>query len=150
MKKLSIGADHTAIELKADVIKHLHARGIEVIDEGTNSKDRTDYPSYASKVAKRIQSGDVDQGILICGTGLGMSIAANKHQGIRAAAVSEVYSAQMSKTHNNANILCFGARVVTPEIAAQLVDAWLDAQYEGDRHQKRLDMIAGFEQVERR
>jgi len=149
MKKLSIGADHTAVELKAEVIKHLESRGYEVLDEGPNSKERTDYPSYASKVAKRIQSGDVDQGILICGTGLGMSIAANKHQGIRAAAVSEVYSAEMSKTHNNANILCFGARVVTPEIAAQLVDAWLDAKYEGDRHQRRLDMIAGFEQEER-
>lgn len=150
MKKLSIGADHTAVDLKAEVIKHLISRGIDVIDEGPQSKDRTDYPSYASKVAKRIQSGEASEGILICGTGLGMSIAANKHRGIRAAAVSEVYSAEMSKTHNNANILCFGARVVTPEIATQLVDAWLDAEYEGDRHQKRLDMIAGFEDQERR
>lgn len=150
MRKLSIGADHTAVDLKNDVIKHLRSRGIEVIDEGTQSKERTDYPSYASKVAKRIQSGEVAEGILICGTGLGMSIAANKHRGIRAAAVSEVYSAEMSKTHNNANILCFGARVVTPELAVQLVDAWLDADYEGDRHQKRLDMIAGFEDKERR
>lgn len=146
MKKLSIGADHTAVDLKADVIKHLASRGIEVVDEGAHSTERSDYPSYAAKVATRIQSGDVDQGILICGTGIGMSIAANKYKGIRAAAVSEVYSAEMSKTHNNANILCFGARVVTPELAVQLVDAWLDAEYEGERHQKRLDMIAGFEE----
>lgn len=149
MKKLSIGADHTAVDLKADVMKHLASRGIEVVDEGAHSTERSDYPSFASKVAKRIQSGDVDQGILICGTGLGMSIAANKYKGIRAAAVSEVYSAEMSKTHNNANILCFGARVVTPELATQLVDAWLDAEYEGERHQKRLDMIADFENEER-
>ena len=149
MKKISIGADHTAVNLKAEVIKHLASRGIDVIDEGAHSSERSDYPSFASKVAKRIQSGDVDEGILICGTGLGMSIAANKYKGIRAAAVSEVYSAQMSKTHNNANVLCFGARVVTPDLAAKLVDAWLDADYEGERHQKRLDMITEFEQEER-
>ncbi len=149
MRKLSIGADHTAVNLKADVMKHLEARGIDVIDEGAYSTERQDYPSFASKVAKRIQSGEVNEGILICGTGLGMSIAANKYNGIRAAAVSEVYSAEMSKTHNNANILCFGARVVTPDLAAKLVDAWLDAEYEGERHQKRLDMIADFEKEER-
>ena len=149
MKKLSIGADHTAVNLKADVMKHLEARGIDVIDEGAYSTERQDYPSFASKVAKRIQSGEVNEGILICGTGLGMSIAANKYNGIRAAAVSEVYSAEMSKTHNNANILCFGARVVSPDLAAKLVDAWLDAEYEGERHQKRLDMIADFEKEER-
>ena len=149
MKKLSIGADHTAVDLKSDVMKHLASRGIEVVDEGAYNTEKSDYPSFASKVAKRIQSGDVDHGILICGTGLGMSIAANKYKGIRAAAVSDLYSAEMSKTHNNANILCFGARVVTPELATQLVDAWLDAEYEGERHQKRLDMIADFENEER-
>ncbi len=141
----SIGCDHTAVALKETVKAHLESRGVTVIDHGTHSSERTDYPLFAKDVATSIQSGQAERGILICGTGIGMSIAANKFDGIRAAAVSEPFSAQASREHNDANVLCFGARVVGPSLANMIVDAFLDASYEGGRHQKRVDLIQSYE-----
>jgi ribose 5-phosphate isomerase B len=148
--KITIGADHAGFELKQQLIPYLSNLGYDVVDVGTNSSMRTDYPIQAQQVAQLIQSKEVSQGILICGTGIGMSIAANKYRGIRAAAVSEVFSAQAAKEHNNANVLCFGARVVDYDTAVSLVDAWRLATYEGDRHNKRLDLISASETKEQR
>lgn len=143
--KISIGCDHVAVDLKLYVIEHLKSKNIEVIDVGTYDKNRTDYPLYAKEVAKNIQNNVTEKAILICGTGVGMSIAANKFKGIRAVVCSEPYSAKASVEHNNTNVLCFGARVVGSEVAINIVDAWLEANYHGDRHQKRIDMIHDYE-----
>jgi ribose 5-phosphate isomerase B len=148
--KISIGADHIGFELKSRITTYLTNLGYEVVDVGTTSSERTDYPLQAQSVAQMIQSKEVPSGILICGTGIGMSIAANKFRGIRAAVVSEPYSAKFSKEHNNANVLCFGARVVDYDTAVSLVDAWRLATYEGDRHNKRLDLISASETKEQR
>ncbi len=148
--KILVGADHAAFELKEQIKPYLTALGYEVLDVGAFSVDSTDYPVYASKVAQSILAGDAKEGILMCGTGVGMSIAANKYRGIRAAAVSDVYSAQASKEHNNANILCFGARVVDYAQATRLIDAWRQAQYQGDRHNQRLAQITSIEDKEQR
>ncbi|EFB6860124.1 TPA: bifunctional allose-6-phosphate isomerase/ribose-5-phosphate isomerase RpiB, partial [Escherichia coli] len=120
--------------------------GVEVIDKGTWSSERTDYPHYASQVALAVAGGEVDGGILICGTGVGISIAANKFAGIRAVVCSEPYSAQLSRQHNDTNVLAFGSRVVGLELAKMIVDAWLGAQYEGGRHQQRVEAITAIEQ----
>ncbi len=141
----SIGCDHTAVELKNVVKEHLESLGIKVVDRGTFSEERTDYPLYAKEVSEDVQSGASDKGVLICGTGIGMSMAANKFDGIRAAAVSEPFSAQASREHNDANVLCFGARVVGPGLAKMIVDAFVEASYEGGRHQKRVDLIKSYE-----
>jgi ribose 5-phosphate isomerase B len=138
---IAIGCDHTALSLKDEVIQHLETLGHEVIDKGTYSKDRTHYPKYADLVCKSIQNSESQQGILICGTGVGMSIAANKHKDIRAVVCSEPYSAKASKQHNDSNVLCFGARVVGVELAKEIVDAFLNAEYDGGRHQTRVDML---------
>ncbi len=142
--KIAIGCDHTATVLKNQIIKYLKESNIEVTDHGTYSNDRTDYPIYAKKVSLDVQSKLVDLGILICGTGVGMSIAANKFNGIRAVVCSEPYSAMASKNHNDSNILCFGARVVGLDLAKMIVDEWINAEYHGGRHQQRVDMIDNF------
>ena len=141
----ALGCDHSAVELKNHVKAHLEAQNITVIDHGTHDETSTDYPLYAEKVAHSIQTKEATFGILICGTGLGMSMAANKFDGIRAAAVSESFSATMARAHNDANVLCFGARVVGPGLAIALVDAFLQTPYEGGRHQKRVDLIQSYE-----
>ena len=146
--KLVIGNDHTAVEMKKAIKAHLESRGIEVIDIGTNQTESFNYPISGYKAAKMVAAGEVDGGILICGTGVGISLAANKVHGIRAVACSEPYSAQLAKRHNNANILCFGARVVGVELAKMIVDAWTDAEFEGGRHQTRVDMIMEIEQTQ--
>ena len=146
MKKIAFGCDHVGFLLKAEILEHLRARGIEVVDKGTWSDERTDYPRYASQVAEAVVAGEVDGGILICGTGVGISIAANKVQGIRAVVCSEPYSAQLSRLHNNTNVLAFGSRVVGLELAKMIVDAWLGAEFEGGRHQQRVEAIAALEQ----
>lgn len=143
--KIAIGADHTAVELKSIIKNHLASLGHKVEDVGPYSEERTDYPLFAEKVSKRVQSGEADKGILICGTGIGMSIAANKFDGIRAAAVSEPFSAKATREHNDANIVCFGSRVVGSELAKMIVDTFLGADYEGGRHQNRIDQIKSFE-----
>ena len=141
----AIGNDHSAVELKEIIKKHLEERGIEVLDFGTNSTKSCNYAEYGEKVARAVASGECEAGILICGTGVGISIAANKVNGIRACCCSEPFSAKLSKQHNNSNILCFGARVVGSELAKMIVDEWLDAEFEGGRHQKRIDYFTKIE-----
>ncbi len=143
--KIAIGNDHVAVQMKEDIKDYLVSLGYEVIDFGTNSSERTHYPTYSRKVCEAILNNEVDKGILICGTGVGISIAANKFKGIRAVVCSEPFSAKLSKEHNDTNVLAFGARVVGIELAKMIVDNWLEAEYEGDRHQIRLDMIKEIE-----
>ena len=144
--KIAIGNDHVAVTLKNIIKEHLESKGIEVINVGTDSEERFNYPISGYKVGKMVVSGEADCGILICGTGVGISLSANKIKGIRACVCSEPYSAKLSKMHNNTNILAFGSRVVGPDLAKMIVDEWLDAEYEGGRHQKRIDMIAEIEE----
>lgn len=141
IKKIAIGCDHVGYELKPIIVEHLKTRGIEVVDYGTNDVERTDYPVYGRSVAEAVAEKNVDGGILICGTGVGISIVANKIKGIRAVVCSEPYSAKLSKEHNDTNILALGARVIGSEMAKMIVDAWLDAEFEGGRHKARVSMI---------
>ena len=146
--KLAIGNDHVAIDLQHEIRAHLESRGIEVLDVGTNSPERFNYPVSGYRVARLVADGVVDGGVLICGTGVGISLAANKVRGIRACVCSEPYTARLSRQHNNANIIAFGARVIGIETARMIVDEWLEAEYEGGRHQTRVDMIAEIEQTQ--
>ena len=143
--KLAIGNDHTAVTLKQTIMEHLEARGVEVVNVGTDSTDSFDYPISGYRVGKLVADGEVDGGVLICGTGVGISLAANKVKGVRACVCSEPYSAALSKRHNNANIIAFGARVVGDELAKLIVDSWLDASYEGGRHERRVQMLMSIE-----
>lgn len=143
--KISIGCDHGGYELKETIKKHLDERHIEYRDYGTNSAESVDYPDYALNVAESIKNGESDCGILCCGTGIGISIAANKVPGIRAATVGDVFSAKACKEHNNANIICLGGRVTGPGLADMIVDTWLDAEFQGGRHQRRIDKITEIE-----
>ena len=145
IKKIIIGSDHGGYELKLPVIKHLQEMGIEVIDVGCDSAESCDYPLFAKPLCEKIQAGEASLGILICGTGIGMSMAANKCKGIRAAACSDTFSARLTRIHNDANVLCLGARVVGPGLAMDLVDAFLNAEFEGGKHKRRIDMFADFE-----
>ena len=145
MNKLVIGCDHAAVELKEHVKAHLTGRGFAVEDVGTYTTDSCDYPVFAHKLCRKIQNGEYELGILICGTGIGMSMAANKHKGIRAAACSDTYSARLTREHNDANVLCIGARVVGPGLALDLVDAFLNAEFEGGKHQRRVDLFKAIE-----
>ena len=143
--KIAIAADHGGFELKDSMVEYIKSLGNEVVDLGTNSADSVDYPDYAKKVCEEIQKGNSDLGILICGTGIGMSLAANKFEGIRAACVSDVYSAKMSRNHNNANVLCIGARVIGDEVAKLITKTFLENEFEAGRHQRRVDKIMAFE-----
>ena len=143
--KIGIGNDHSALELKAEIIDFLKEKGHEVVDYGTNSPESCDYPIYGEKVARAVAAGEVEKGILICGTGLGISLAANKVEGIRAVVCSEPFTAKMSRAHNDCNVLAFGARVVGDELAKMIVKEWLDAEFEGGRHQRRVDMLMEIE-----
>ena len=145
MKKIVIGCDHGGFELKNEIIAHLEKRGIEVTDVGTYSTASCNYPDYARAVCQKIQSGEFERGILVCGTGIGISIAANKHNGIRAACCSDTFSARMTRMHNDANVLCMGGRVVGPGLACDMVDLFVDTEFEGGRHQARVDMLADIE-----
>lgn len=145
-KPIVIGSDHAGYSLKQTIMEHLTERGIKYIDVGTYSKESCHYPVYAHAVCEKIISGECDTGILVCGTGIGMSIAANKHKGIRAAACSDTYSARLTKMHNNTNIICFGERVVGAGLACDITDAFLDVEFEGGKHQIRIDMISSFEE----
>lgn len=141
LTKIVIGCDHAAYELKLKVIEHLTAQGIEVEDIGTNSTASCDYPDFADALCKKIMSGEFERGILICGTGIGMSMAANKHKGIRAACCSDTFSARLTREHNDANVLCFGARVVGEGLAYDLVDLFVSTDYEGGKHARRVAMV---------
>ena len=143
--KIAIGTDHTALEMKAAIKAHLEENGYEVLDLGTNSTDSCDYPVYGEKVGRAVVDGEADLGIAICGTGVGISLAANKVKGVRACVCSEPYTAKLSRMHNDSNVLAFGARVIGVELAKMIVDEWLNASFEGGRHQRRVDMLMDIE-----
>ena len=143
--KIAMGNDHSAVEMKNIIKEHLISKGYEVMDLGTNSEESCDYPVYGEKVGRAVASGEADLGIAICGTGVGISLAANKVKGIRACVCSEPYTAKLSRMHNNSNVLAFGARVVGSELAKMIVDEWLEAEFEGGRHQRRVDLIMAIE-----
>ena len=141
VKKIVIGSDHAGINLKGIVSEHLKSRDIEVIDVGTYTAESCNYPDIASALCKKIQDGEVTLGILICGTGIGMSMVANKHKGIRAAACENTFSARMTRMHNDANVLCLGERVIGQGLACDMVDLFIDTEFLGGRHAARVDMI---------
>ena len=143
---LVVGSDHGGYELKMAVLELLRERSVDCADFGTDGSDSVDYPDFAAKVAGAVSSGEAELGILICGTGIGMSITANKFSGVRAALVHDEFTAQMAREHNNANILALGGRVLTPDQGKKLVEIWLDTEFEGGRHQNRLDKISAIEQ----
>lgn len=145
MTKIAVGSDHVGYELKPTIIEYLKELGYEVKDFGTDSTTRTDYPIYGKKVGEVVASGEYDLGIIMCGTGVGISLAANKVPGIRAVVCSEPYSAKLSRQHNNTNILAFGSRVVGPELAKMIVKEWLDASFIGGRHERRVDELGAIE-----
>ncbi|MBT5855227.1 ribose 5-phosphate isomerase B [bacterium] len=140
--KIVLGSDHGGLELKQAIKTHLETRNCESItDLGTYTTDSVDYPDFAEKVCTSILNQDADLGILVCGTGIGISIKANRYKGIRAALVHDTFTAQMCKEHNNANVLCLGGRTTDTDTALTLIDTWLDATFEGGRHQNRLDKL---------
>ena len=143
--KIGIANDHTALEMKKDIIAYLESKGHEIVDYGTDSTESTDYPIWGEKVANAVASGEVEKGIAICGTGLGISLACNKVNGIRACVCSEPYTARYSRLHNNCNIICFVARVIGIEMAKMIVDEFFETEFEGGRHQRRVDMIMDIE-----
>ena len=143
--KIGIGNDHAAVDMKQEVVEFLEEKGYEVVNFGTDTKESCHYPEYGRKVAEAVAAKEVDLGILICGTGVGISLAANKVKGIRAVVCSEPYSAKLSRQHNNTNVLAFGARVIGIELAKMIIEEWLDAEFMGGRHQDRIDMIMAIE-----
>lgn len=144
-KKLAIASDHAGFVLKEFLRQSMTA--VDWIDEGPASADRTDYPDYAAKVAQAVARGDVEQGILVCGSGIGMCIAANKVNGVRAAVVESEQSARLSRAHNDANVLCLGARLIAPDHATKIIQAWLDTPFEGGRHAERIRKINELEKA---
>lgn len=149
MKKIAIASDHGGTELKQDLKTFLKEMAYEVVDMGTNGNESVDYPDYGIPAARKVSNGEIEKAILICGTGIGMSIVANKFPNVRAALVSDVYSARMAKEHNDANILVLGGRITGKGLAREMVSAWLEARFEGGRHQKRLDKIREIEQTQK-
>jgi ribose 5-phosphate isomerase B len=146
--KIALGADHAGYELKDKIKEHLQQQGFDVRDEGTSSAESVDYPDYARAVAHDVSQQRADLGILVCGSGIGMAIAANKVDGIRAANVSSEYEAQMSREHNNANVLALGARIINVDAAFRIVDKWLTTQFAGGRHERRVEKIMAIEKKE--
>lgn len=144
-KRIALGNDHSAVEMKKAIKAFLESKGYEVIDFGTDSTESCDYPVYGEKVGRAVASGEADYGIAICGTGIGIGIAAGKVKGIRVCTCSEPYSARLSRMHNDTNVLTFGARVIGIEMAKMIVSEWLDNRYEGGRHQRRVDMLMEIE-----
>ncbi len=142
---IAIACDHAALEMKKDIIALLEEMGLEYRDFGTYSEESCDYPVFAEKAARAVASGECERGILICGTGVGMSLVANKIPGIRCVVCSEPYSAQLSRMHNNSNMLAFGARVIGSGLARMITKIWLETEFEGGRHQRRVDMISEIE-----
>jgi ribose 5-phosphate isomerase B len=146
--RIALGADHAGYELKNKIRQHLRQNGIEVQDEGTTSGESVDYPDFARLVAHDVSQGRADFGILVCGSGIGMAMTANKVAGIRAANVCSEYQAQMSREHNNANVLALGARVLNEEEALRIVNTWLATPFAGGRHERRVEKIAALEKEE--
>lgn len=143
--KIAIGSDHGGFELKEAIKKYLEQNQFEYEDFGTNSTESVDYPEFGEKVGQAVSTGSCDRGIICCGTGIGISMAANKVPGIRCAVVSDTYSAQMSREHNNANILSLGGRVVGEGLALKIVEVWLNTEFQGGRHERRVNLITDIE-----
>jgi len=143
--KIAIGSDHGGFELKEIIKNHLEEKGIEYIDYGTDSGESVDYPDFGYKVAKAVKDGECENGIVCCGTGIGISISANKVKGIRCALCNDCYSAKMAKEHNNANVLALGARVLGRDLALEIVDSYINAKFEGGRHERRVNKISDIE-----
>lgn len=141
----AIGSDHGGYALKQEIMKHLKERGIEYRDYGTFSTDSCDYPDYGEAVGRAVASGECERGIVVCGTGIGISIAANKVHGVRCALCGDCFSAQMAREHNDANVLALGARVLGPGLALKIVDTFLDAEFQGGRHARRVAKITALE-----
>ena len=140
-KILAIASDHAGVSYKKDLIAYLTEKGYECINLGTDTEDSVDYPLYADAVCKKVTTGEADLGILICGTGIGMSIAANKHRGIRAALCNEPESTAMTRHHNNSNVLCLGARMISFETALELTNVFISTEFDGGRHERRIEML---------
>ncbi|MCI9137732.1 MAG: ribose 5-phosphate isomerase B [Lachnospiraceae bacterium] len=147
--KIAIGNDHAATDLKMEIAEYVKSLGHEVINFGTDGHESCDYPAYGEKVGRAVAAGEADCGILICGTGVGISLAANKVKGVRCGVCSDTTTAHLIKEHNNANIIAFGARIVGSEKAKDIVKAYLEAEFMGGRHQSRVDMIGEIEQSQR-
>jgi ribose 5-phosphate isomerase B len=146
--KLAIGSDHGGWELKEEIVQFIkNIKNIELSDYGTAGKDSVDYPDYGRKVSEAVSNGVVDRGILICGTGIGMSITANRYPGVRAALCHDHFTARMSRLHNDANVLVMGERVIGKGVALEIAKTWLETEFEGGRHQKRLDKIREIEKT---
>ena len=145
-----VGCDHAAYPLKEKVKMHLIRKGIDVVDVGTDSEDSVDYTQYDAQVASQVSTGKFDRGILLCGTGLGMSMVANKYPHVRASLCNDLFSAIMGRRHNDANILVMGGRVIGEALAGEIVNAWLETPFEGGRHQGRIDNFESFERIEQR
>lgn len=141
IKKIGVGSDHAGVNLKNKIAEFLKEKGYEVTDYGTNSTASCDYPVYAKAVAKSVANGENERGIICCGSGIGVSIAANKVKGVRAVLAHEPYSAMLSRLHNDANVLCLGERITGESLALDIVKTWLHSEYEGGRHQRRVDML---------
>jgi ribose 5-phosphate isomerase B len=144
-RTIAIASDHAALDLKSEIKKHLEEQGFEVTDYGTYTPDSCNYPDYAEKVCDAINEGKQDLGILVCGTGIGMSMAANKCKGIRAACCTDTFSARFTRLHNDANVLCMGARVIGAGLACDIADIFINTDFEGGRHQTRVDMVMALE-----
>ncbi len=143
--KIGLASDHGGYELKEHIREHLEKKGIEYIDYGTNSEESVDYPDYGRKAGEAIMSGEVDRAIVVCGTGIGISLAANKVKGVRCALCGDSYSARMSREHNNANALALGGRVIGKDLALEIVDIWLRTEFAGGRHERRVNKISEIE-----
>ena len=141
IKKIGVGSDHAGVNLKNKIAEFLKEKGYEVTDYGTHSTESCDYPVYAKAVAKSVANGENERGIICCGSGIGVSIAANKVKGVRAVLAHEPYSAMLSRSHNDANVLCLGERITGESLALDIVETWLHSEYEGGRHQRRVDML---------
>ncbi len=145
MEKIAIASDHAGRELKDDLSEFLRSEGMEPVDMGVNSDASVDYPDYGSPVAEKVSNGEIAKAVLLCGTGIGMSILANKYPNVRAALVSDTYSARMAVEHNDANILVIGGRIIGKGLAREILSTWLKGRFEGGRHQRRLDKIREIE-----
>jgi len=144
--KIALGSDHAGFELKEDLRAFLAERQVEVLDLGAFGEAPVDYPDVAMKVAEKVSGGEVERGLLICGTGIGMSIVANRFAGVRAALCHDPYTARISREHNNANLLALGGRLIGKGLAREILKVWLETEFQGGRHQKRLDKITGLEE----
>jgi ribose 5-phosphate isomerase B len=143
--KIAVASDHAGLDLKVELLKVLDARGVEYEDFGTRDHASTDYPTWGELVGNKVSSGEFTKGLLVCGTGVGISLAANKVRGIRAVVCSDTYTATLSRNHNDSNVLALGARVVGPGLGSAILEAWLDAEFEGDRHSRRVEMLKAIE-----